>query len=197
MPPSDPHAQGVQGAVVEGAYVMGAGATALPSVGAIFAEHASFVLRTLRRLGVRPSDVEDAAQDVFVVVHRNLERYDVANSLRSWLFGITTRVASDYRRKAYVRREQMTDLPPDEATPPDQAERLERAEARALLDRALDRLDDRQREVFILYELEGLAMSDVAEVVRCPLQTAYSRLHTAREKVQTFAERAMADRRPR
>jgi RNA polymerase sigma-70 factor, ECF subfamily len=177
--------------VVEGAYVMEAGATALPSVGAIFAEHASFVLRTLRRLGVRPSDVEDAVQDVFVVVHRNLERYDVASSLRSWLFGITTRVASDYRRKAYVRREQMTDLPPDEATPPDQAE------TRALLDRALDRLDDRQREVFILYELEGLAMSDVAELVRCPLQTAYSRLHTAREKVRAFAERAMADRRPR
>jgi RNA polymerase sigma-70 factor (ECF subfamily) len=196
MPPSGPHAQGVHGAVVEGAYALAGGeADALPSAGAIFAEHAAFVLRTLRRLGVRPADVEDAAQDVFVVVHRNLARYDAASSLRSWLFGITTRVASDYRRKAHVRREQMVDLPPDEASsPPDQAECFERAEARALLDRALDRLDDRQREVFVLYELEGLAMPDVAELVRCPLQTAYSRLHAAREKVRAFAERAMAER---
>ncbi|HEU4407134.1 MAG TPA: sigma-70 family RNA polymerase sigma factor [Polyangiaceae bacterium] len=183
--------------MVEGAYALEAGGAdaPLPSVGAIFAEHAPFVLRTLRRLGVRPADVEDAAQDVFVVVHRNLGRYDAASSLRSWLFGITTRVASDYRRKAHVRREQMTDAPPDEGAPPEQAERFERAEARALLDRALDKLDDRQREVFILYELEGLAMPDVAEAVRCPLQTAYSRLHAAREKVQAFAERALADRR--
>jgi RNA polymerase sigma-70 factor, ECF subfamily len=171
------------------------GAPAIPSVGAIFAEQGAFVLRTLRRLGVRPADVEDAGQEVFIVVHRNLGRYDATSSLRGWLFGITTRVASDYRRRAYVRREQMTDPPPDEAAPPDQAERFEQAEARALLDRALDQLDDRQRAVFILYELEGLPMADVAELVNCPVQTAYSRLRIAREKVQSFAERALADRR--
>ncbi len=176
---------------VEGACARAAGEP--PSVGEIFVEHAPFVLRSLRRLGVNPADVEDAAQDVFVVVHRNLARYDAASPLRGWLFGITTRVASDYRRRAHVRREQVTDALPDGGAPAEQAERLERAEARALLDRALDRLDDRQREVFILYELEGLAMPDVAELVGCPLQTAYSRLHTARDKVQAFVERALGE----
>jgi RNA polymerase sigma-70 factor (ECF subfamily) len=163
------------------------------SVGTIFAEHAAFVLRTLRRLGVNPADVEDAAQDVFVVVHRNLDRYDPASSLRSWLFGITTRVASDYRRRAYVRREQVTAEPPDAIAPAEQAERFEQARARALLDAALDRLDERQRAVFILYELEGLAMPEVADLVACPLQTAYSRLHAARDKVRAFVERALGE----
>lgn len=182
---------------VEDACALAPGAPAVPSVGVIFAEHAPFVLRSLRRLGVRPADVEDATQDVFVVVHRNLARYDVTSSLRGWLFGITTRVASDYRRRAHVRREQMTDVLPDGSAPAEQAERLERAEARALLDRALDRLDDRHRAVFILYELEGLAMPDVAELVQCPLQTAYSRLHAARDKVKAFVEAALAEgRRP-
>ncbi|HEU4536705.1 MAG TPA: sigma-70 family RNA polymerase sigma factor [Polyangiaceae bacterium] len=178
---------------VEGGGCLASGAPAVPSVGVIFSDHAPFVLRSLRRLGVRPADVEDAAQDVFVVVHRNLARYDTSSSLRGWLFGITTRVASDYRRRAHVRREQVTDLPPDGVAPAEQAERLERAEARALLDRALDRLDDRQRAVFILYELEGLAMPEIAELVPCPLQTAYSRLHAARDKVKSFVEAALAE----
>ena len=179
--------------VVEGGCALAESAGAPPSVGAIFAEHAAFVLRTLRRLGVNPADVEDAAQDVFVVVHRNLERYEPASSLRSWLFGITTRVASDYRRRAHVRREHVTAEPPDEAFAAEQADRFERAQARALLDRALDRLDDRQRAVFVLYELEELAMPEVAELVSCPLQTAYSRLHAARDKVRAFVERALGE----
>jgi RNA polymerase sigma-70 factor (ECF subfamily) len=184
----------VTGAAIEGGRTLVPGAPGGPSsVGTIFAEHAAFVLRTLRRLGVNPADVEDAAQDVFVVVHRNLDRYDPASSLRSWLFGITTRVASDYRRRAYVRREQVTAEPPDAIAPAEQAERFEQARARALLDAALDRLDERQRAVFILYELEGLAMPEVADLVACPLQTAYSRLHAARDKVRAFVERALGE----
>ncbi len=161
-----------------------------PTVRQLFDEQGAFVLRTIRRLGVRASDVEDALQDVFVVVHRNLPRYDGVSPVRGWLFGIASRVAADYRKRAHVRREHVTDRPPDGVVVADQGDGIERAEARELLDHALDRLDDAQRSVFVLYELEGLAMPEVASIVGCPAQTAYSRLHAARDRIRAFVEAA-------
>lgn len=155
----------------------------------IFRDHAAFVMRTLRRLGVRPADVEDAAQEVFVVVHRKQGQYDGTSLVRSWLFGIATRVASDSRRRAHVRRETSTAHTPEGVVPAPQEEQAMRSQERAILDRAMDELDDAKRAVFVLHELEGLPMVEVAQIVGCPLQTAYSRLHTARERVRVFAER--------
>jgi RNA polymerase sigma-70 factor (ECF subfamily) len=54
-------------------------------------------------------------------------------------------------------------------------------EARSTLRRALGELDDAKRDVFVLYEIEGLTMREVCEILDCPLQTAYSRLHAARK----------------
>src|SRR5687767_5495136 len=65
--------------------------------------HADFVWLTLQRLGVRASDLEDALQEVFVVVHRRLSSYDRRAKLSSWLFGISLRVAAQFRRRAHVR----------------------------------------------------------------------------------------------
>jgi RNA polymerase sigma-70 factor, ECF subfamily len=68
-------------------------------------EYADFVWRSLQRLGVTPISLEDALQDVFVVVHRKLNSYDGTCKLSTWLFGICLRVASAYRRRAYLRHE--------------------------------------------------------------------------------------------
>src|SRR4051794_22631911 len=65
----------------------------------IYADHAGFVFRVLRGMGVADSGVEDALQDVFVVVHRRLPEFDGRYSMRTWLFEIALRVASDHRRK--------------------------------------------------------------------------------------------------
>ncbi|MFN7701493.1 MAG: RNA polymerase sigma factor, partial [Deltaproteobacteria bacterium] len=70
------------------------------------------------------------------------------------------------------------------AREPEQEQELARRRARALLDLALDALDPPRREVFVLYELEGLGMREVAELLGLPLQTAYSRLHSARVTVR-------------
>lgn len=159
-----------------------------PTIGDLFSEHAAFVLRVLRRLGVSERDVEDVAQDVFVTAHTKLFQYDPRSSARAWVYGIARRRASDYRRSARVRRER-TDEPEiwmaSEATQESDAERRRR---RALLDRALDGLSDEQREVFVLYELEEMAMADIAALAGCPVQTAYARLYRARKLVKQAVE---------
>jgi len=160
-----------------------------PSVRDVFRREAAFVMRTIRRLGVWDADVEDVAQEVFIVLHRRMPEYDTRTPMRRWLFGIARRVVADHRCLARVRRERPSASVLRLSTPPDQHRALDRAHARMLLDGALDTLSDPQREVFVLYELESMPMSEVVAAVDCPLQTAYSRLHAAREAVRRYVLR--------
>lgn len=156
-----------------------------PTTHALFQAHASFVLRLVRRLGVGMPEVEDIAQEVFLQVHNTLPRMQQGVPARSWLFGIVRRVVANHRRKTRRRVDFLAEI-----------EHREQAHAqpagdpashhRWLLDQALERLDADKREVFVLFELEELSMKDVAQLVGCPLQTAYSRLHAARAIVQRF-----------
>jgi RNA polymerase sigma-70 factor (ECF subfamily) len=164
-------------------------APAGPSVAEVFREHAPFVWRALRRLGVREADVEDVAQEVFVVVCRKLGEFEGRSTLRTWLYGICVRTASDYRGRARMRHEVVTEEPPEQTAPAAQHDALAMRQARALLDRILDGLDEDKRAVFVLYEIEQITMSEVAEAVGCPLQTAYSRLHAARREVEAAVKR--------
>jgi RNA polymerase sigma-70 factor (ECF subfamily) len=165
------------------------GASAAPaeplSVRQLYAEQGAFVWRSLRRLGVPEADLPDICQDVFLVVHRKLETFDQRSAVKTWLFGICMRVAADFRRRAHVRREVPVEQVPDSAVSPSQGEAVQRQQARAVLDRILDSLDEDKRAVFILYELEQWAMADIATAVGCPVQTAYSRLAAARKHVET------------
>ena len=154
-----------------------------PSLREVFDEHAAYILRSLRHLGVAESDIEDVGQEVFVTVHRRLSTFEGRSKLRTWLYGICLRVASDYRRRAHVRRERATadparDVPEAEERAPD-VQVQARSELRALL----DELDEDKRAVVVLYEIEGFSMKEVAEILGCPLQTAYSRLHAARDRM--------------
>ncbi len=159
-------------------------------VSRIVRENGVFVWRTLRRLGVRDADVDDVCQEVFVVVNRKLAEFEPRASIKSWLYGICVRAAAAHRRKASVRREVPTESPDQEATALRPDASLEHREAIAMFDRALDTLDGDKREIFVLYELEELAMSEVASILGCPLQTAYSRHSAARAHVIAFFKRA-------
>lgn len=153
-----------------------------PSLREIFDEHAAYVLRALRHLGVPEADVPDLSQEVFVTVHRKLADFEGRSSLRTWIYGICLRLASDHRRRAYVRRERQVAEPPDAIVPGAQLSDA-RIDARNSLLRLLDELDHDKREVVVLYEIEGLGMKEIAELLGCPLQTAYSRLHAARRQI--------------
>ncbi len=157
--------------------------THAPDLASVFRAHGPFVWRVLRKLGIPEADVPDLCQEVFVVVHRKLPEFEGRSSLTTWLYGICLRTASDHRRRARVRREEVTDRVPEGRESAPQAKDLARRQARALLDAALEDLDEDKRAVFVLYEIEELTMAQVAEAVGCPLQTAYSRLYAAREVV--------------
>ncbi len=159
-----------------------------PSLREVFDTEVAFVFRVLRRLGVPERDLDDAAQDVFVVVHRRLPSFEGGLSLRAWLFGIARRVALARRRRASQRLEQLGADAGSTATTPSEEEQIA---ARALLERALAVLDAPKREVLFLYELEGMPMHEVAAAVGCPLQTAYSRLRAARTLVRSELEQLL------
>ena len=152
-----------------------------PTLRQVFDEHASYIWRTLRHLGIPDADIPDLCQEVFVTVHRKLAAFEGRSSLRTWLYGICLRVASQHRRRPYVQKEQFASEPvPDAAAGPELTPDT-RLEQRSAVRRLLGSLDEDKRAVVVLYEIEGFSMKEVAEIVQCPLQTAYSRLHAGRE----------------
>jgi RNA polymerase sigma-70 factor, ECF subfamily len=147
---------------------------------AVFAQHADYVWNTLRRLGTRRSDLEDLTHDTFLAVFRAWDDYDPARPLRPWLFVFALRVSSDHRRRARHRVEvPEADDPPDSA--PSAVELLLRKEREALAHEALHAIVLSRRAVFILHELDGCSVPEIATALEIPVATAYSRLRLARE----------------
>jgi len=159
----------------------------VPSLREIFDAHGAYVVRNIRRMGVPEPDVEDVAQDLFVVVHRKLGQYDGSCALRTWLFAIARRVVADYRKRAHRRRELVTEEVHEQIAG---SEGLENE--MAMMERALEGVEWRRRMVFVLYELEGQPMPEVAATVGCPLSTAYRWLQVARDHVRAALERELA-----
>jgi RNA polymerase sigma-70 factor, ECF subfamily len=155
-----------------------------PAFEAVFAEMAPYVLRVLPRMGVMAADVDDVAQEVFLAVHQGLARFEGRSQLRTWVYGICIRTCSNHRRKAHRRYENATAAPAQVAhasSGPEQ--RLHQRRALSALDAALDAMPDVQRSAFVLFEIEGLDMRDVASAMDCSKFTAYARLYAARKHV--------------
>jgi RNA polymerase sigma-70 factor, ECF subfamily len=161
---------------------------AVPSFDEIYAAHFAFVWRILRTFGVAEAALEDAAQDVFVVVHRRLAEFEGRSAITTWLFAIARRVAGSYRRKRTT--EVLADEPAGTA---DTFAALSRAEATATVLGILDHMDEDKRIVFALVELEQMSVPEVAKMLDLNLNTAYSRLRLARQAFET-AVRARAGR---
>lgn len=154
-----------------------------PDFDTLYEENLDYVWSSLRRLGVHPAHLEDCAHDVFIAAWRKHGDYDPSRPLKPWLFGIAFRVASDFRERASVRREVQGEHPEqlervDERARPDEA--LHDQQRKALVRRALEAIPLERRAVFIMHELDGVAIPQVAELLDVPLNTAYSRLRLAR-----------------
>jgi RNA polymerase sigma-70 factor (ECF subfamily) len=142
-----------------------------------FDEEFDFVFRALRRFGLPVADAEDVAQDVFVVMLRRWADFDPARPLRPWLLGITHKVALRHLRRTWRETPSgFLDLLDEAALPEDQ---VTAKGTQALVGRALLELKDKQRELLVLHELEGMPMQDIAAASGEPLQTLYSRLKSA------------------
>ena len=168
---------------------------ALPSFEALYEEHFDFVWRSLRRLGIPAVHIDDAVQDVFLVVHRRLGEFEGRSTVKTWLFGIALRVASVHRRAAARRpTEPLTEEPADAA--PAAAETLSEArEAARLVHQLLECLDEDRRAVFVLSELEQMTAPEISAALGVNLNTVYSRLRLARRDFDAALSRHRA-RRP-
>ncbi len=156
---------------------------------ALFERELEYVWNSLRRLGVPPRDIEDLAHDVFFKVYQQLDRYEPGRPIRPWLFGFAARVASDYRRRARNRFE-ILDAPSEPHDPlPSALEQLVNAEALAMAESILQQLALAPRAVFILHELDGCPIPEVALALGIPVPTAYSRLRLARQQFSASLNR--------
>jgi RNA polymerase sigma-70 factor (ECF subfamily) len=172
--------QPVDGAVAVESSVARSGGV---SFNALYREHFAYVWRSLRRLGIREADLPDLTHDVFVVVHRKLADFDASRPAKPWLFGICFRTALDKKRRHSSFKESLSDTAGEHAVAsmPDGAAVVEQKEAHDVVMKALDELDLDKRAVFVMHELEGLSMPEIARVVDAPINTLYSRLRLARE----------------
>jgi RNA polymerase sigma-70 factor (ECF subfamily) len=159
---------------------------------ALYRTHLGFVWRNLRRLGVPELSAEDAAQDVFIVVHRRWDSYDARwSSVETWLFGIVLRVARNYRRAAR-RRQGRFDANTDAeevlqrvATPRSTPDEIaESRQAAALLERMLTQLSDKKRAMLVMVDIEEMSVPEAAQALGVNVNTAYWRLRAARQEFQ-------------
>jgi RNA polymerase sigma-70 factor, ECF subfamily len=161
----------------------------------LFELHAPYVWNTFRRLGAPPSDLEDLTHDLFLEVRRHLDKYDPARPVRPWLFGFAFRIASHHRRRAYRRRETPGDIEHERADSGVLADAaLVAHQDRQLVLQALESIDLDRRAVFVLYEIDGEPMSEIAGVLGIPVNTAYSRLRAARAEFGAAVKRLVLRR---
>jgi len=158
---------------------------ASPGFARVYDEHFAFVWRTLRLLGVAEAALEDAAQDVFATVSNKLAEFAGRSSLRTWVFAIVQRTASNYRRSH--RRKQHPLVPLSDAlvgsepTPQAHAEALEAAQA---IERFCETLDPERRALFVLALLEEVPAVEIARALDVPTNTIYSRVRLLRAALE-------------
>jgi RNA polymerase sigma-70 factor (ECF subfamily) len=155
-------------------------------VTALYEEHVDFVFRMLSRLGVEPGSVDDAVQQVFLTLHRRRTEFRQASSLRTWIGGITIRVAREHRRGLARHDARLSVATPSAAELKGPDEHLADAQSLALLLRMLETLDEAQRTVFVLTELEELTAPGIAEMTGVSVNTVGSRLRLARKHINAL-----------
>lgn len=159
-------------------------------------EHSPFVWRVLIHLGVPRSRLEDASQEVFVALLKALPSFEGRSSLKTWIYGTCRNVAFTERRRARETTEIPSEELPETIVQPAQEGQLWIRRAHERLVAALARLDEGQRQVFVLYEIEELSMEEIARELGVPVATCYSRLYAARDKVHAELRRRALTARP-
>ncbi|MFN7699800.1 MAG: RNA polymerase sigma factor [Deltaproteobacteria bacterium] len=165
-----------------------------PSFDEVYEAHVDYLWRAARGMGVSPSAVDDVLQDLFLVVHRRLPDFEGRASLRTWLTRILVRVVSEHRRRFRRKESGHDELVEDmlETHQPTPADEAARNEAVALLSQILGAMDEDQRVVFVLAEVEQLPVPEIAASLETNVNTVYSRLRLARKDYEKHLARIRA-----
>jgi RNA polymerase sigma-70 factor, ECF subfamily len=148
----------------------------------------------------RREDVEDVVQQVFLKVFVSLKRFDQRAAFSTWLYKISVNECWDYLRKKKVRpllyeadlsEEQVSRL--DGVVSADQppASSSDRAEARDLLERMMEKLPEQDRELLVLKEVEGFSVQELAEILDLNVNTVKVRLFRARARLMDVYRRRL------
>ena len=157
---------------------------------ALLDRHQRQVLRLAAALGVPDGDRQDVAQEIFIRVFRHLRSVKKGKPFRAWLYRVSVNAVHDYRSRRRSRllgegpwEERMVSAP-DPSPGPDG--RLDQAELADRLDRAMDRLTERERAAFVLHEIEGLDTREIARFLGITRITVRRHLGLARKRIQDF-----------
>jgi RNA polymerase sigma-70 factor (ECF subfamily) len=173
-------------------------AEARPTFAHLYEEYFAFAWRSARRLGAPEASLDDVVQEMFMIVHQQLPKFEGRSSIKTWMFGIVLNVVRAHRRA--LRTKHPHSLHPDLHGDPDSLsdgaagplESASNAEAARVVHQLLEALDDDKREVFVLAELEQLSAPEIARVLNLPMNTVYSRLRLARQEFAVAAARYRA-----
>jgi RNA polymerase sigma-70 factor (ECF subfamily) len=148
------------------------------------------VTRLARYLGVRDGDLDDLVQEVFIAVHRRLNEFEARASVKTWVASILRLLVQNYRRtqrrksaaeaRWTVELGDMANLVASELDP---SESFGRTQAREALQRVLRELPEDKASVFVMVELEGMTVPEIAESMDANINTIYGRLRAARKAV--------------
>jgi RNA polymerase sigma-70 factor (ECF subfamily) len=157
------------------------------------------IVSTAYRVLGDAAKAEDVAQETFLRVHRNADRYRSIAKFSTWIYTIALNVARNELRNTKRKRlvsldafgsdpesEPATYDIPDESALPDQ--QVENAEIRVLFDRAIRRLPERYRAVFVLRDVDDLPYEEIAEILKLPKGTVKSRINRARQRIRELIE---------
>ncbi len=154
---------------------------ALMDFESVYDAEAGYVWLSLRRLGVQASDLPDLTQEVFLRAFRGWAELDHSRPVRPWLFGVALRVALDFKRLARHRKEVASSPATLQLVDPAGRadEGLRFPQEVELFRQAIAQLEPKRKAVFILHELDGYSVPEIAESFKTPLNTVYSRLRLA------------------
>ncbi|MES1183282.1 MAG: RNA polymerase sigma factor [Myxococcales bacterium] len=161
---------------------------------ALYTAYFHHVTRWARAFGCPQPDLDDVAQETFLVARRRLDQFQGGN-VAGWLYRIAQHVTRAHRRRAWLRRllqraPELSEGPTRQASP---VEALEQREARRQMHHLLGQLSERRRTAFFLFEIEGYSGEEIAQLEGVALNTIYTRLHHARRDFMALLARAQGE----
>lgn len=153
----------------------------------LYASHAQMTRKFLHRLGVESEALDDAVQEVFLEAFRYLPRFRGDCSFKTWLYRLCVTQAKKARRAKRVGS-RLFRVMSTEPGPASTHGDLGDFQTGHLISSALGQLADKERLVFVLYEMEGLSGKEIAQVAECPEATVWRRLHYGRKTFVDYVE---------
>lgn len=146
-----------------------------------------FVERICRRLGTPDGELDDVVQETFLIAFKKLKSF-TDGRITTWLYRISANVVSSRHRRRRIRSALFGLFSEPPPTPAVDRE-YDAREAQHQVAEVLERMAPKKREVFALFELDGMSGEEIAERVGCKVETVWSRLHYAREEFERIARK--------